>query len=426
MKTLNISIEIEGKENFVGRIEGNSAQDATFTYSKEYLESGHSPISISLPLQKGPFSPDATANFFEGLLPEGFARKSVSDWLHASEDDYLTILQALGEECLGAIRVYGEKGSSSADYEELTLERVKALAREGISETTEMVVEAHLSLTGASGKVGLYYEESSGKWYLPKGTAPSTHIVKQSHVRLGKIVTNEQLCMMTAKALGLEVPESFIVNMGSAEEGDVLFATKRYDRVFTKACANVGTIPRPLRLHQEDFAQALGIPAKEKYEQGGGLYLKKVFEVVKNYCLDPISDIQKLWDIIVFDFLVGNTDNHIKNISLLYTPDMRGVRLAPAYDIVSTCVYKESSRMTAIGIGGEFDINKIGLSEFAAAAQEAGLAKKLATERLENMASHFEKALKDSARLLEEKGFIGARGIGEDILKTGGYKNLDI
>ena len=63
---------------------------------------------------------------------------------------------------------------------------------------------------------------------MPIGEAPSTHIVKQSHVRLKKIVSNEQLCLMTAKNLGIDVPESFIVTTNSDDE-TVLFATKRYD-----------------------------------------------------------------------------------------------------------------------------------------------------------------------------------------------------
>lgn len=46
------------------------------------------------------------------------------------------------------------------------------------------MTKAHLSLTGASGKVGLYYDTENSAWYLPVGTAPSTHIVKQSHIRL--------------------------------------------------------------------------------------------------------------------------------------------------------------------------------------------------------------------------------------------------
>ena len=66
------------------------------------------------------------------------------------------------------------------------------------------------------------------------GTAPSTHIVKQSHVRLEGIVTNEQLSMMTAAKCGIEVPQSFIIDLGSGNDSEVLYATRRYDRTLEK------------------------------------------------------------------------------------------------------------------------------------------------------------------------------------------------
>ena len=91
---------------------------------------------------------------------------------------------------------------------------MKELAAEGAQKSAEIVTKSHLSLTGASGKVGLYYDVVNDHWYLPQGTAPSTHIVKQSHVRLEGIVTNEQLSMMTAAKCGIDVPESFIMTWG--------------------------------------------------------------------------------------------------------------------------------------------------------------------------------------------------------------------
>ena len=105
----------------------------------------------------------------------------------------MTILAALGRECLGAIQII-EDGMDvpKAGYQKLTKEDVCRLAKEGALEAAELVTKAHLSLTGASGKVGLYYKKDTNEWYLPIGAAPSTHIVKQSHVRLDGIVTNEQ------------------------------------------------------------------------------------------------------------------------------------------------------------------------------------------------------------------------------------------
>ncbi len=80
--------------------------------------------------------------------------------------------------------------------------------------------------------------------------------------------------MMTARVLGLSVPDSFIINTGTAQEWEVLFATQHYDRRI------------PINTQQID-----------------GL--------LKNHSADPIVDQLKLWKIIVYDYLIGNTDNHI-------------------------------------------------------------------------------------------------------------------
>jgi len=103
-------------------------------------------------------------NFFEGLLPEGFTRKCVAKWMHMDENDYLSILAGLGRECLGAIKVIEKLDQViDPDYRELSKEEVYSLASEGASESAELVTKSHLSLTGASGKVGLYYNDLDKK-----------------------------------------------------------------------------------------------------------------------------------------------------------------------------------------------------------------------------------------------------------------------
>ena len=86
-------------------------------------------------------------------------------------------------------------------------------------------------------------------WYQPNGDAPSTHIVKQSHVRLSDIVTNEQLSLTTASKLGISIPESFIINTGAARDEEILFATKRYDRMIPESPTYTRGLIRPFRLH---------------------------------------------------------------------------------------------------------------------------------------------------------------------------------
>lgn len=97
----------------------------------------------------------------------------MANWLHADEGDYLSMLAGLGQECLGAIQVL-EEGSTpeKAAYLQMTKQQLQEFAREGAMKSAELLAESHLSLTGASGKTGLYYDAADDKWYLPRGTAP--------------------------------------------------------------------------------------------------------------------------------------------------------------------------------------------------------------------------------------------------------------
>lgn len=283
----------------------------------------------------------------------------------------MTILAALGRECLGAIQII-EDGMDvpKAGYQKLTKEDVCRLAKEGALEAAELVTKAHLSLTGASGKVGLYYKIDTNEWYLPIGAAPSTHIVKQSHVRLDGIVTNEQLCLQTAKNLGIDVPDSFVINVGTGKDEEVLFATHRY------------------------------------------IY------ILKKYSSNPMEDQLKLWDICVFNYLIGNTDNHIKNVSLLYASDMASIRLAPAYDIVCTMIYPSSTTEMAVSIGCEYDIHKIKREHFCRELKNIGIGEKLAMKHYDDMLSRIESALEESCETLMQQGFIQAKDMKKRILEV--------
>ena len=167
-----VNIERNGKMTPIGYIAGESYKTARFAYFEHYLQDRNAvPVSISLPLQQESFSAERTKLFFEGLLPEGFTRRSVAQWLHLDENDYLSILHQLGRECLGAICILTEDETKMASYEKITEQQVRDLAAEGAQKSAEIVTKSHLSLTGASGKVGLYYDAQGDQWYLPEGTA---------------------------------------------------------------------------------------------------------------------------------------------------------------------------------------------------------------------------------------------------------------
>lgn len=228
---------------------------------------------------------------------------------------------------------------------------------------------------------------------------------------------NEYLALLTASGLGIPTVKSFIVNADSFRDSDILLATERYDRDLSNSVREVNGLSCPLRLHQEDFAQAMGIPGSEKYERAGDDYLGRIFRLVRNVSADPLQDQQRLLDILIFDKLIGNTDNHIKNLSFLYAPDLRSARLAPAYDLVSTLIYKESTADMSIAIAGELRWDRITKDTFVEANREIGLSKKFIAREYERLAEGFPLAIQEAAAQMETEGFMNAPEIAQKVLE---------
>ena len=224
--------------------------------------------------------------------------------------------------------------------------------------------------------------------------------------------------MLAAAKCGLNTAESFIINTGKGNDSEVLFATKRYDRLINSDSKKVNGLERPFRLHQEDFAQAMGIPSANKYEPEGAEYALGMFDVLRRYSADPLADMVALWDRIVFSYILGNNDGHIKNYSLLRGINLKEIRLAPAYDIVCTTIYENSTRKMSFNIGGKADINDISESSFRELASSVGLGEKIAIDRFGMVLNHFESSLHASAKELSDMGFKGAENMADKILMS--------
>ena len=229
------------------------------------------------------------------------------------------------------------------------------------------------------------------------------------------MVLNECMCMNTAAELGLDVPKTLIVDIGNGRDEDVLLAVQRYDRIPDKGRVISERLRAPLRLHQEDFAQALGVSSEKKYETTDSGYLRKMFELIRNYSSNPLEDQRKLLERIVFNYMIGNTDAHLKNFALIYNQSLRGVRLAPAYDMVSTRVYDLSPEMSFY-IDGEKDINKVSRQSFINVANEIGMGRKMVEAVFDNIANRIENSLKTAAEKLAENGFEDSIELSKDIL----------
>jgi serine/threonine-protein kinase HipA len=228
-----------------------------------------------------------------------------------------------------------------------------------------------LSLAGAQGKLAVAIRD--GKFCLTLDGSPSSHILKPKSPHFEGLVENEFFCMRLAGHAGLEVAA---VEIGTAR--DIRFLqVERFDRK---------RLPdgRLERIHQEDFCQALGIPPEMKYQQEGGPNLKKCFELVRAVSTVPGPDILRLFDVVVFNFLIGNNDAHGKNFSFLY--DGAGARLAPHYDLVCTQAYPDLSRDMAMKIGDGRKPSKVTAKNWHKFFKEAGIGQAAAETRLVEIA----------------------------------------
>jgi serine/threonine-protein kinase HipA len=159
------------------------------------------------------------------------------------------------------------------------------------------------------------------------------------------------------------------------------------------------------RVHQEDFCQAMGVPPELKYQQEGGPNLKKCFELVRHVSAVPGPDVLRLFDAVVFNCLIGNSDAHGKNFSFLYGDG--GAKLAPLYDLVCTQAYGNLAAELAMKIGDEREPSRIAARNWRKFFKDAGIGFAPAVRRLLDLTGRVQR----EAQAMREEGIPGADSV---------------
>ena len=358
-----------------------------FQYQPAWLERSEAiPLSLSLPLRKEPFENDLARPFFANILPEQEIRRKIARRLGISHRNDFALLEALGGECAGAVSILPldvHPASISERYKMLSDSEFETLINELPNRSLLAGEEGiRLSLAGAQDKLPVKHED--GLVFLPQGGSPSTHILKVPIPGYRETVQNEAFSMLLAQRMGLDVPH---VNVLWCSKTPV-YMTKRFDRIQLQ-----GEI---LRLHQEDFCQAMGILPDMKYENEGGPGLENCVALIRNHCSFPIQDIRKFLQWVAFNVLLGNADAHAKNISLLYQDGT--VALAPFYDLMCTRVYgKQLTDRMAMAIGRERRLDRIMPRHWDRCAQSLGLRAGVVRNLVVDMAKRIDKCVHDEA-----------------------------
>lgn len=365
----------------VAALELLGPQQYRLAYRTEWLDDpNRMPVSASLPLTPKPATGVVLAAYLDNLLPDNADvrdRWAVDAGLATPEPFHL--LRVYGADVAGAIQ-FAEPGTDPNANGERTpvndkgiASRIRAIREDDTSWQDPERDTGYFSLGGAQGKFSL--GNTGDGWYEPTGNHPTTHILKP-RVRQqvdGELI--EYIAMTAATVAGINTAPVTIQEF----DGERALVVDRFDRIVN----DDGTI---IRVHQEDMAQALGVPRLRKYESKGGPGYRDIIRLLDTYVPEERRAVSMLTftQALVFSWMVLNTDAHAKNYSVFIRPD--GLDLTPLYDVSSLIPYAghidDDRRATGIAfrksklsmrIAADYEAGEQSWFEWLAVARETGL-----------------------------------------------------
>lgn len=375
------SLEVFYQDQCIGTLteEGSAWQ---FTYTSGWINSGNSfDLSPALPKSAGTILDGASLRpvqwYFDNLLPEEALRQVVAKEAGLTWEDSFGLLAHYGAESAGALvlKIPGDQADMKTGRRALADETLNERIRHLPVASLQSASPKRMSLAGAQHKMLVILE--NGQLYEPEPGEPSTHILKPNHPGPGYAasVMNEYFTMRLAGAMGLEVPD---VTLKYVPEP--VYVVERFDRLRDQS----GQVHRR---HLVDTCQLLNKDRAFKYS---GAHLESLRHAV-DLCRSRAAARLGLFRWIVFNVLLGNGDNHLKNISFLV--DHEGIRLAPAYDLLSTAVYETSALAPerkvwpdselAFTVNGRTRFRDVDYADLRAAGIALGLARKTVERELD-------------------------------------------
>lgn len=358
---MSASVPIWFDDLAVGQVDVAADGSLSLRYADRWLQTiGAFPLSVTMPLRADPYPSDVISPWLANLLPEEEQLQMLTRSLGLDQADVLAVLAEIGGDTAGALSFGAATDRALWAYRPLTsfyntpdprlaLERhFEDLGRrpflageEGVRQSLAGAQKkSALAVLGPDGAPVLRLPQEGDVLAIPLNGAPSTLIVKPDNPNLPGITENEVWCLRMAQAIGIDAAQATILQSSKRTAIGVL----RYDR-------RIGRSGQLLRLHQEDFAQANGLPPGRKYERGTlpGLDLKTLLETGRHV---SATDALALLDQVIFNILVANTDAHAKNYSLIL-PVGAAPRLAPLYDVSTVLSWPHVVKTYAQNIDGK-------------------------------------------------------------------------
>ena len=252
-----------------------------------------------------------------------------------------------------------------------TRANIKELAREIVTASTTVTgVQAKLSLDISRGHAGEPRRFTIvGLW--------GRFILKPQTDSFANLPENEDLTMHMAEAAGIKtVPHSLI----RFADGELCYITRRVDRHKNGA-----------KIAMEDMCQLSERLTEDKYK---GSY-ERIAKIICRYSSAPLLDVVNFWEVVLFSWLTGNADMHLKNFSLFRPAD--NYMLSPAYDLLSTAlVMPDDDEELALALNGKK--RRIKRKDFEKAMYDSGMGYKA----ISSIFDRFSKAIPRWRELINE------------------------
>ncbi|HEY8587651.1 MAG TPA: type II toxin-antitoxin system HipA family toxin [Rhodanobacter sp.] len=342
-----LALDIWMNGQYVGIWERPKGAADRLTYDIGWTQSAAGrPLSLSLPFghahgrgdETRTLRGDKVAAYFENLIPdnERILRRLRARY-GARSTAAFDMLATIGRDCAGAIQLL-PAGTAPGDIRRIEATPLdEAGVAQVLRDTTLSRYPAQapdddafrLSIAGAQEKTALLRHR--GRWCIPHGATPSTHIFKLPLGPVGNVqadmrmsVELEWLCMELMREYGLPVAH---VEIGRFEDQKALIV-ERFDRTRARD-GNYW-----LRIPQEDFCQVVGLPPNRKYESDGGPGIRQIMDILRG-SENADADRHDFFRTQLLFWIIGATDGHAKNFSLTLLAEGR-YRRTPLYDILST------------------------------------------------------------------------------------------
>lgn len=377
--TLALDVRLEASATPAGRLTRLDSGTVSFAYSPDYLALPNAPpISLALPRREEPFGDREARAYFANLLPEDDRLDHVMDREGIDRGDIVGLLYHLGADTAGAVSCVPEgapaakiPGSLLSDYDPLSPELAAEFAIR-LADRRPLPDEARdpSPLAGVQRKIALAVLPD-GRFAMPKQglNVPTTHILKVPRRAEARDADLEAAALRLAKTCGLAAAVPAVLDFGDVRG----LLSARFDRRID-ANGNV------TRIHQEDFAQALGLPPSLKYERRGApprVFDLRAIRKVLGACATPAVATRTFLMATFFNLLIGNTDNHAKNHALLYD---RGPapNLAPLYDLMPIRLDDRYTHQLAFHIGKSEFPDRLTADDYASLFAAFGLSARAA------------------------------------------------